>query len=283
MLTDLDRIVVAVRERERRPVVRALERLLGAEVVSDGHLPLWAAQRTTLRAGAGEIELLSPKGVGAVANFIGRRGPGLFAIGFATAKLEKFRSHLEAQAMFFEEAGGQLFLTSDKGVDLPGLNLVVTPTEVRTPVGLMQRFCGATFLHRFADPDRLLRILGARPSQLSSVGQLVPGFTGSVIHVGHRSHLAMLAPWGRDGSIARCFYQRGPGIYLVSAMTEELDAIRDRLASLDRASPTPSADGSLVLSRRLLGGIRLALLPGESPCSRFDIASSVLATAGTCD
>ena len=103
MLTDLDRIVVAVRERERRPVVRALERLLGAEVVSDGHFPLWAAQRTTLRAGAGEIELLSPKGVGAVANFIGRRGPGLFAIGFATAKLEKFRSHLEAQAMFFDE------------------------------------------------------------------------------------------------------------------------------------------------------------------------------------
>lgn len=283
MLTDLDRIVVAVRERERRPVVRALERLLGAEVVSDGHLPLWAAQRTTLRAGAGEIELLSPKGVGAVANFVGHRGPGLFAIGFATTKLEKFRSHLEAQAVFFEEAAGQLFLTSDKGVDLPGLNLVVTPTQVRAPVGLLQRFCGATFLHRFADPDRLLRVLGARPSQLSGVDQVVPGFTGSVIHVGHGSHLAILAPWGRDGSIARCFYQRGPGICLVSAITEQLTAIRARLASLDRARPTPSADGSLVLPPRLLGGLRLALLPGESPCSRFGLASSVLATAGACN
>jgi hypothetical protein len=281
VLTDLDRIVVAA--RERRPVVRALHRLLGAEVVSDGHLPIWAAKRTTLRAGAGEIEVLSPKGVGAVADFIGRRGPGIFAIGFAAAELEKFRSHLEAQAVFFEEAAGQLFLTSDQGVDLPGLNLVVTPTQVRAPIGLLQRFCGATFLHRFADPDRLLRILGARPSQISGVDQRVPGFAGNVIRVGHGSHLAILAPWGWDGSIARCFYQRGPRIYLVSAMTEQLAVIRERLASLGRALPIPSPDGSLVLPPRLLGGVRLALLPSEASCSRFDIASSVLATAGASD
>ena len=69
MLTDVDRIVFAV--RERRPVIRALRTLLGAEVVATSHLPIWAAKRTTLRAGVSEIEVLSPKGVGAVANFIG--------------------------------------------------------------------------------------------------------------------------------------------------------------------------------------------------------------------
>jgi hypothetical protein len=103
MLTDLDRIVVGV--RHRRPVVDALRRVLGAEVVSHDHLPLWSANRTTLRVGISEIEVLEPKGVGALADFVGRRGPGLFAVGFASADAEKFRAHLETQGVFFEEHG----------------------------------------------------------------------------------------------------------------------------------------------------------------------------------
>src|SRR5688572_136671 len=127
MLTGLDRIVVAAHYRP--PVVQALSNVLGAEVVGRDHLPFWSAERTTLRAGVSEIEVLEPKGVGAVADFIGRRGPGLFAVGFASADPEKFRAHLEAQGALFAEHECQLFLTSDKGVDLPGLNLVVTPAK----------------------------------------------------------------------------------------------------------------------------------------------------------
>jgi hypothetical protein len=63
-------------------VVHAFREILGAEVVGRDHLPLWSAGRTTLRVGISEIEVLEPKGVGAVADFIGRRGPGLFAVGF---------------------------------------------------------------------------------------------------------------------------------------------------------------------------------------------------------
>ncbi|MGH7352067.1 MAG: hypothetical protein ACREJJ_06785, partial [Candidatus Methylomirabilales bacterium] len=85
MLTGLDRVVVAA--RYRRPVVQALRRVLGAEVAGRDHLPFWSAERTTLRAGVSEIEILEPKGVGAVADFIGRRGPGLFAVGFASTDL----------------------------------------------------------------------------------------------------------------------------------------------------------------------------------------------------
>ena len=168
MLTDLDRIVVAA--RYRRPVAQALCRVLGAEVVGRDHLSFWSAERTILRAGISEIEVLEPKGVGAVADFIGRRGPGLFAVGFASADPEKFRAHLETQAVSFEEYGSQIFLTSDKGADLPGLNLVVTPAKEREPVGLLQRLCGATLLHRAVEPGGALvgRLRFARGSRLGN-------------------------------------------------------------------------------------------------------------------
>ena len=183
--------------------------------------------------------------------------------------------------MFFEEAEGQLFVTSDKGVDLPGLNLVITPAKTGAPIGLLQRLCGATLLHRFVDPGGLLRILGTRSSQLSRVEQEIPGFTGSVIHVGHgpASHLAILVPWGNHTPIGRFFFQHGPGIYLASAMTDQLAVIRERLASLGRVAPVPSAGGSLLIPPHLLGGARLALFERAASCESWDVSSPIFATA----
>jgi hypothetical protein len=277
MLTNLDRIVVAA--RYRRPVVHALREIVGAEVVAHDHLPHWSAERTTLQAGISEIEVLEPKGVGAVADFIGRRGPGLFAVGFASADLEEFRAHLDTQAFSFEEYEGQVFMTSDKGTDLPGLNLVVTPAKEREPIGLLQRLCGATLLHRAIEPGRALaRILGGRSSRVSRVRQAIPGFAGTVIRLGRglTSHLAILAPWGNHSSIGRSFYRDGPGLHLAVALSEELTAIRERLASLGHTAPTRSADGLLLIPSRLLGGARLAVAARAAGCSRWDVSSPMV-------
>ena len=274
MLTDLDRIVVAARYRQ--PVVHTLRRILGAEVVGRDHLPLWSAERTTLRVGISEIEVLEPKGVGAVANFIGRRGPGLFAVGFASADLKEFRAHLETQGVYFHERDRQIFLTSDKGVDLPGLNLVVTAARKREPAGLLERLCGATLLHRAVEPGgSLLRILGVHSSRRSKVRQAIPGFTGTAIRLGEglTSHLAILAPWGNATPIGRFFYRYGSGIYLASAMSEKLAEIRERLRSNADAAPTRSADAPLLIPSRLLGGARLAVLAQAAGCSGWDVSS----------
>ena len=274
MLADLDRIVVAA--RYRRPVVEALRRVLGAEIVGRDHLPFWSAKRTTLRAGVSEIEVLEPKGVGAVADFIGRRGPGLFAVGFASADFEKYRAHLETQGVFFKEHSGQLFLRSDKGVDLPGLNLVVAPVKEREPAGLIRRLCGATLLHRAVRGEgALVRILCVRSSRLSKVKQAIPGFTGTVIRLGEglTSHLAILAPRGKDTPLGRFFFRHGPGIYMASAMSEKLDAIRERLGSRVHADSIRSADGPLLIPSQLLGGARLAVFAGAAGCARWDVSS----------
>jgi hypothetical protein len=223
--------------------------------------------------GVSEIEVLEPKGVGTVADFIGRRGPGLFAVGFASADPEKLRAHLETRGVFFEEHEGQLFLASDKGVDLPGLNLIVTPAKRREPAGLLQRLCGATLLHRARDGgSTLVQILGARSSRLSQLRQAIPGFTGTVINLGEdlTSHLAILAPRGNATPIGQYFFRHGPGIYLASAMSEQLSAIRKRLG---HAAPTRSADGPLLVPSRLLGGARLAVFARAQGCSRWDVSS----------
>ena len=274
MLTDLDRIIVAV--RYRRPVVDAIRRILGGEVVSHDHLPPWSAKRTTLRVGISEIEVLEPKGVGALADFVGRRGPGLFAVGFASEALEEFRAHLETRGAFFEEYEGQFFLTSDQGVDLPGLNLVITQAKEREPAGLLQRLCGATLLHRAGEPaDALVRLFAARSSPLSKVSQTIPGITGTVIRLGQglTSHLAILAPWGNATPIGRFFYRYGSGIYLASAISEKLAEIRERLGSNADAAPTRSADAPLLIPSRLLGGARLAVLAQAAGCSGWDVSS----------
>jgi hypothetical protein len=267
MLTDLDRIVVAA--RERRPVVHELRSVLGAEVVDRGHLPIWSAERTTLRAGVSEIDVLEPKGVGAVADFIGRRGPGLFAVGFASADLEEFRAHLEAQGVWFAEHERQLFLTSDKSVDLPGLNLVITTAKERDPAGLLKRLCGATLLHPDAKPgDLLIRILGAGSLRVSDVSQVIPGLTGTIVRLGENltNHLAILAPWDKATPIGRFFLRYGSRIYMASAQSEKLTAIRERLGSNANAAPIRSAEAPLSIPSRLLGGARLAVFADPDAC-----------------
>jgi hypothetical protein len=262
--------------RHRRPIVQAFRRLFDAEVVDRDHLPIWSAERTTLRAGVSEIEILEPKGVGAVADFIGRRGPGLFAVGFASTDQEKLRAHLEEQGVLFAEHECHLFLTSDRGVDLPGLNLVVTPVKERKPAGLLQRLGGATHLHRaIGRAAALVQMLGARSARLSDLRQPIPGFTGTTIHLGEdlASHLAILAPWGNDTPIGRFFFRHGPGIHLASAVSEQLARIRQRLASLGHPAPSQSGDDFLLIPSQLLGGARLAVFARAAGCSRWDVTS----------
>jgi hypothetical protein len=183
--------------------------------------------------------------------------------------------------VLFAEHECQLFLTSDKGVDLPGMNLVVTPAKEREPVGLLKRLCGATLLHRAVERGgAVARILGARSSRLSKLRQAIPGFTGTVIRIGEglTSHLAILAPWGNTTPIGRFFFRHGTGIHLASAMSDQLTPIRERLASLGHTAATRSADDPLLIPSRLLGGARLAVFARAAGCASWDVSSPMFDT-----
>jgi hypothetical protein len=274
LLTELDRIVIA--SRDGRQVVQGLCRVLGAEVIGQDQLPVWSAARTTLRAGVSEIEVLEPRGVGALADFMGRRGQGLFAVGLASADPEAFRAHLRAQGALFEQHGRQTFLTADKGVDLPQLNLVVTPAEEREPAGLLQRLWSATLLHHSLEGDHgLIRVLGERVSDVSEVRPTSSRLGATVIQFGTRrsSRLSILSPRGRDTPIERFFVRYGGGVYMASAISAELGAIDERLQYWRVATPERSVEDPVLIPSRLLGGTRLAVFPGGSECPRWDVAA----------
>jgi hypothetical protein len=276
LLTELDRIVVAAFDRGH--VIEGLCKVLGAEVVGRDQLPVWSAARTTLRAGISEIEVLEPRGVGALADFMGRRGPGLFAVGLASADPERFRAHLQAQGVFFEQHGQQLFLTADKGIDLPHLNLVITPAEKREPAGLLERLWSATLLHRSVEREETLtRVLGERVSDVSEVSPISSQLGQSFIQFGRgrTSQLSILSPRGRETPVDRFFVRYGGGIYMASAFSAELTAIDERLRHWRVPVPERSAEEPLLIPSELLGGARLAVFPSAIGCTRGNVAARV--------
>ena len=75
MLTRVDRIQVVV--AERRSAATAFARLLDAELVREDRVRVLGAQRTVLRLGASEVELLAPDGSGIVADYLAQTKGGL--------------------------------------------------------------------------------------------------------------------------------------------------------------------------------------------------------------
>ena len=92
MLERVDRVLVAVRERE--PAVRAWQQVLGAQPVRDGAIESLRSHRTVLNLGESEVELLVPTGPGPVADHLGAWGEGIFAAGFAVRELAAARQQL---------------------------------------------------------------------------------------------------------------------------------------------------------------------------------------------
>ena len=89
------------------------------------------------------------------------------------------------------------------------------------------------------------------------------------------SHLAILEPWGKSTPIARFYSRHGPSIYLATAISEKLDAIRERLGPDAHAAPARPAEGLLLIPSRLLGGARVAVSDGAVGCSRWDVSSAM--------
>src|SRR3970282_1641336 len=86
MLTRVDRILLAVRDREA--AADTFRDILGAERVREETSPLLGALRTVVQAGVSEFELLEPAGEGPIAGHLERWGEGIFAAGFAPSAVE---------------------------------------------------------------------------------------------------------------------------------------------------------------------------------------------------
>jgi hypothetical protein len=233
MLTQVDRLQVAV--ADRRDAVECYERLFDARRLTEDRVAWLGAERTVLRLGSSEVEVLEPHGVGRVADFLGRSGPGLFAAGFATPDLGALAAHLRGLGRCVDQEGDQLFLSA-AGLGLPGLHAVITREEERKPAGLLRGVYEVTSLASDADDfsARAARLLGLDPAHFTPIHSEAYGYDGVLMlfrpDALHR--IEVVSPFDDAKTMGRYFRRKGPRYYMAYAEADDTSAVRERLREL---------------------------------------------------
>lgn len=233
MLTRVDRLQVAV--GDRRDAVECYERLFDAVRVKEDRLAVLGAARTVLRLGSSEIEVLQPDGLGRVADFLGRCGPGLLAAGFATPDPAALEAHLRGLGRFAAREGDQLFL-SGPALGLPGLHVVVSRAEQHKPVGLLRGLYEVTSLAANA-PEfaaRAATLFGLDPGCFAPIRSDLYGYEGVLMlfRPDALDRIEVVTPFDETKTMGRFFRRKGPRYYMAYAEADDTAAVRDRLLEL---------------------------------------------------
>ncbi len=133
MLERVDRMLLAVRDHAEAEATFAA--ILGAEKVREDASEQLAARRTVMQAGTSQFELLEPAGPGPVADWLERRGEGIFAAGFSTADLAAIGRRLDERGIRWRDESGRLFIPE---TETPGMNIIVSPDVPGSPAGLVR-------------------------------------------------------------------------------------------------------------------------------------------------
>jgi hypothetical protein len=264
LLTHVDRIQIAC--PDRRPVVAAFARLLGADMVREDRVACLAAERTVLRLGTSEVELLEPDGVGRVADWLGRSGAGLYGAGFATPDPQALAAHWRALGLSPLAERDQLFLPADAS-DLPGLHAVVSRAEERESIGLARALYEVTLLagdhgemarraaHVFALDARRFHPIRSDPY----------GYAGTLalFRDDALDRIEVVTPFDETKTMGRFFRRQGPRLYMAYVEADDPAAIRARLEEHAPGDWTGSRDAkqpdNLYLHPKALGGLLLGV------------------------
>ena len=229
MLTRIDRILLAVRDREA--AADTFRDILGAERVGEGSSRIRGARRTVVQAGISEFELLEPAGEGQVSAHLERWGEGILGVGFSTADLSALGRRLSERLIASSEENGRLFITSDQ---TPGMNIVLSQHQERSPVGLVKWLYEVTNIvddHQqaaafYADT------FGLDASRFSPIHSERYGYTGQLLLFNpperlDRIELSQIS----DPSLAmgRFAARRGQSIYMGYVETDDVAAVQARL------------------------------------------------------
>lgn len=231
MLARVDRVQIAVRDREA--AAQQLQRLFDAEIVADDAIEPLAARRRTVRAGAAEFELLEPTGPGAVAEFLGRWGEGLFAAGFATPSLDALARQLETAGLAYTPAGGQLLLD---GSGTAGMRAVISADgrAEPTPGSVIRWLYEVTMLVPDAAAATALyaRLFGLDVGNFCPIASEGYGYHGSLtlFDPPHRLDRIEVVQTNDDvHPMGRYYARRGASLYMCFVEVDDVDLLTRRL------------------------------------------------------
>ncbi|MCZ6712262.1 MAG: hypothetical protein O7B25_18010, partial [Gammaproteobacteria bacterium] len=123
--------------------------VLDGAVAATDQIEALNARRITVQLGDSLVEILEPTGAGLAQDHLtaGRGGP--FSVGVTTDDLDALREHLSCLGIEGLVLDGQLFL-HESHLNVPGLNVLVSPQVDRPAIGLMKNLYEATHLTRDA-------------------------------------------------------------------------------------------------------------------------------------
>ena len=271
MLTRVDRMLLAVRDREA--AADAFQAILGAERVREDSSRLLGAKRTVVQAGISEFELLEPTGdglpagrQGPVGTHLERWGEGIVGVGFSTADLSALGRRLSEKGIAHREEGGRLFIPArpagGASDQTPGMNIVLSPDEARSPVGLITWLYEVTNI--VDDHQRAAAFyagaFGLDTDRFSPIASEQYGYTGQLLLFNPPQQLDRIELTQiTEPSLAmgRFFSRRGQSIYMCYVETDDVAAVQGRLeergARYTGRSDDPNPEGLFIHPSALHG------------------------------
>jgi len=258
MLDRTDRLALAV--PERTVAAETYRQIFDSEIVDDVDDPVLGAMRMTLQWGRDQLELLEPTGPGPVEQFLTQGKRGIFAGGLALADPAVLAARLEGKGVRVHQSGADRFVILPD--DLHGTGTILSKTVAHERVGLNNKIWQITY----AVPDleaaietytRLFALEDAFTNRYHSPRF---GYHGGITWFDARDggpldSLEYLEPFDPEMAVARFLRKSGPGIYMASIESDDIDEIKERVAStgpgLDRAAG--QAFGGFIHPLRLHG------------------------------
>ena len=220
MLERIDRMQLAVRDREEAAATFAAA--LGAHTVREDRVACLGADRTTVRAGSAEFELLQPSGDGAVADHLSERPEGIFAGGFGARDLNALAAHLNARGIAYAEEGGELFIGADQ---TRGMRMVIGQVDDTPSPGMISHVYEVTNIvsdHQaaakfYADAFAL------DASRFCPINSDHWGYTGTLTLFDPPAHLDRIEITQTNQPLAmgRFYERRGESLYMCYAETDD--------------------------------------------------------------
>jgi len=263
MLIRLDRVQVVALDRAASAARWRL--LFDAEVVREDRVAFLAATRTVLRVGESELEILEPDGVGLVAQHFSRVRSAVFAAGFAVSDLGAAAAALDARGIHHVFEGDQIHVTGE-WLDIPGLRVVLTRDEPRTPAGLLARLYEVTHLMRghARAAERLAKAFDLDPAGFVPIRSEDFGYEGTLAMLApdRLDRIETVTPFDPSRPMGRFFARQGPCLYMFYAEARDPVAARERvLAHAPDAytGPRQGTPDNFWVHPRALGGALLGV------------------------
>jgi hypothetical protein len=238
--------------RDRSAAADTFAAVLGAEKLREDSVAALGAQRTVVRAGAAEFELLEADGPGPVADHLANRPEGIFAGGFATRDVGALARHLDAQGIIHAEEGGQLFIRPEQ---TRGMRMVISPLQMADDgqmgstqrPGLISHLYEVTNIVRdHEDAARFYaRAFALDDSRFCPIKSDQWGYTGTLTLFDPPAHLDRieLTQTNQPLAMGRFYERRGESIYMCYAETADTAPIVAALEELGARYTAGREDG----------------------------------------